>query len=52
MVWIDNFDQFEMDEKQSSQISRLIKEAINEGKTKPKDTESPQKFVVYLPCWE
>jgi len=42
---------FGMHEKQSSQISRLIKEAMNEGKIKPKDPESSQKFAVYLPYW-
>ncbi|OAI16557.1 hypothetical protein A1359_07880 [Methylomonas lenta] len=42
---------FGMHEKQSSQISRLIKEAMNEGKIKPKDPESSQKFAVYWPYW-
>lgn len=42
---------FGMHEKQSSQVSRLIKEAITVGRIKQKDPESSQKFAVYLPYW-
>ncbi len=43
---------FGMNDKQSSQVSRLIREAIESGKIKPKDTESDsKKFTIYLPYW-
>jgi hypothetical protein len=41
-----------MHDKQASQISRLIKEAIELGKIKPKDPESEsKKFTMYIPYW-
>jgi len=40
-----------MHDKQSPQISLLIKEALGEGRIKLKDTESSKKFAVYLPYW-
>ncbi|WP_431064034.1 ATP-binding protein [Methylotuvimicrobium sp.] len=42
---------FGMHDKQSPQISLLIKEAVNAGKIKIKDPESSKKFAVYLPYW-
>lgn len=43
---------FGMHDKQSPQISRLIKEAIDLGKVKPKDPESEsKKFSLYVPYW-
>jgi predicted HTH transcriptional regulator len=45
-------ERFGMHDKQASQISRLIKEAIELGKIKPKDPESEsKKFTVYVPYW-
>lgn len=39
-------------DKQRAQISRLIKEATDSGRIKPKDTESKSsKFSEYLPYW-
>ena len=43
---------FKMSDKQASQISRLIKIAIEVGKIKPKETESDsKKFALYWPYW-
>jgi len=43
---------FGMHDKQASQISRLIKEAIDARRIKPKDPDSDsKKFTVYLPYW-
>jgi ATP-dependent DNA helicase RecG len=43
---------FGMHDKQASQISRLIKDAIDIGKVKPKDPESEsKKFTIYIPYW-
>lgn len=43
---------FKMHDKQIAQISRLIKEAIEVGKIKPKDPESnSKKFTLYVPYW-
>ncbi|GAA4116059.1 hypothetical protein GCM10022393_16520 [Aquimarina addita] len=41
-----------MHDKQAAQISLLIKEAIEVGKIKPKDSENvSKKFSVYVPYW-
>lgn len=42
---------FGMHDKQSPQISLLIKEALSVGKIKLKDPDSSKKFAVYLPYW-
>lgn len=43
---------FGMHDKQASQISRLIKEAIAKGVVKSKDPESDsKKFTMYVPYW-
>ena len=43
---------FGMHDKQASQISRLIKEAIARGIIKSKDPESEsKKFTMYVPYW-
>lgn len=43
---------FGMHDKQAAQISKLIKEAIDIGKIKPKDPESEsKKFSLYIPYW-
>lgn len=43
---------FGMHDKQASQISRLIKDAIALGRIKPKDPESDsKKFTLYVPYW-
>jgi predicted HTH transcriptional regulator len=43
---------FGMHEKQASQISLLIKEAMDAGKIKPKDPENvSKKFSLYVPYW-
>jgi predicted HTH transcriptional regulator len=43
---------FGMHDKQAAQISKLIKEAIDTGKIKPKDSESEsKKFSLYVPYW-
>lgn len=43
---------FGMHDKQASQISRLIKEATDAGRIKPKDPDSEsKKFAIYLPYW-
>ena len=43
---------FGMHDKQAAQISKLIKEAIEIGKIKPKDPESEsKKFSLYVPYW-
>lgn len=43
---------FGMHDKQASQISRLIKEAIDKGVIKPKNPESEsKKFTTYIPYW-
>ena len=43
---------FGMHDKQSPQISKLIKEAIDAGKIKAKDPESEsKKFSLYVPYW-
>jgi ATP-dependent DNA helicase RecG len=43
---------FGMHEKQASQISLLIKEAMEAGKIKPKDPENvSRKFSLYVPYW-
>lgn len=43
---------FGMHDKQASQISLLIKEAIEIGKIKPKDSENvSKKFSLYVPYW-
>ena len=41
-----------MHDKQASQISLLIKEAMDAGKIKPKDPENEsKKFSLYVPYW-
>ena len=41
-----------MHDKQVAQISKLIKDAIDIGKIKPKDPESEsKKFSLYVPYW-
>lgn len=43
---------FGMHDKQAAQISKLINDAIDAGKIKPKDPESiSKKFSVYVPYW-
>ena len=43
---------FGMHDKQAAQISKLIKEAIEIEKIKPKDPESEsKKFSLYVPYW-
>lgn len=43
---------FGMHDKQAAQISKLIKEAIDAGRIKPKDPESEsRKFSLYMPYW-
>jgi len=43
---------FGMHDKQAAQISKLIKDAIDVGKIKPKDPESEsKKFSLYVPYW-
>ncbi|MCX8514412.1 MAG: putative DNA binding domain-containing protein [Burkholderiales bacterium] len=43
---------FGMNERQVSQISRLINEVLELGKIKPKDPESEsKKFAMYVPYW-
>ncbi len=43
---------FGMHDKQTSQISRLIKDAIDIGRIKPKNPESEsKKFTIYVPYW-
>lgn len=43
---------FGMHDKQASQISLLIKDAIEAGKIKPKDPENvSKKFSLYVPYW-
>ncbi|MBK8518765.1 MAG: putative DNA binding domain-containing protein [Saprospiraceae bacterium] len=45
-------ERFGMHDKQASQISRLIRESISNGKIKPKDPESDsKKFTTYIPYW-
>ena len=45
-------NRFKMHDKQSSQISRLIKDAVDSGKIKPKTPESEsKKFTSYVPYW-
>lgn len=45
-------NRFKMHDKQSSQISRLIKDAIESGKIKPKTPENEsKKFTSYVPYW-
>lgn len=45
-------ERFKLGEKQASQISRLIKDALDKGKIKPKDPESEsKKFSLYIPYW-
>jgi len=44
-------ERFRMGEKQTSQISRLIKEAIDVGKIKLKDPTMGKKFAIYIPYW-
>lgn len=43
---------FDMHDKQAAQISKLIKEAIEAGKIKPKDADNEsKKFSLYVPYW-
>lgn len=43
---------FGMHDKQASQISLLIKDAIDTGRIKPKDPENiSKKFSLYVPYW-
>lgn len=42
-------ERFRMGEKQTSQISRLIKDATDAGKIKLKDTKMGKKFAIYIP---
>ena len=43
---------FGMHDKQASQISRLIKDAVELGRIKPKDPESgSKKYSLYVPYW-
>jgi len=43
---------FGMHDKQASQISLLIKEAMDAGRIKPKDPENEsKKFSLYVPYW-
>jgi ATP-dependent DNA helicase RecG len=45
-------DRFKMHDKQASQISRLIKDALDKGRIKQKDPESDsKKFTKYVPYW-
>lgn len=45
-------ERFGMHDKQASQISRLIKEAVAKGVIKSKDPESEsKKFTMYVPYW-
>lgn len=43
---------FGMHDKQAAQISLLIKETMDTGKIKPKDSENvSKKFSLYIPYW-
>jgi len=45
-------NRFGMHEKQASQISLLIKDAMDVGKIKPKDPDNvSKKFSLYVPYW-
>ncbi len=42
---------FGLDEKNSSHMSRLIKDAVDAGKVKPKDPDTAPKHMKYVPFW-
>jgi len=45
-------ERFKMNEKQRSQISRLINAAVENGKIKPRNPENKSvKFTEYIPYW-
>ena len=45
-------ERFKMHEKQRPQVSLVIKEALAQGKVKPKDPNNVStKYVVYIPAW-
>ena len=45
-------ERFNIDQKNYSMASRLIKDAIKEGDIKEADTESnSKKYAKYLPYW-
>lgn len=45
-------ERFKMHDKQRSQVSLVIKEALEQNKIKPKDPNSAStKFVEYIPFW-
>ncbi|PGH38001.1 MAG: hypothetical protein CRN43_17855 [Candidatus Nephrothrix sp. EaCA] len=45
-------ERFKLGEKQTPQISRLIKDALEKGKIKLKDPEGKsKKFSWYVPYW-
>ncbi|HCA74226.1 ATP-binding protein [Bifidobacterium sp. UBA6881] len=42
---------FGLDESYSSQISRLIRDCVNEGRVRPVDPEASKKRMEYIPSW-
>ena len=45
-------ERFKMNEKQRSQVSLVIKDAIAQRKIKPKDPNNAStKFIEYVPIW-
>ncbi|NMM95533.1 transcriptional regulator [Bifidobacterium sp. DSM 109960] len=44
-------NRFGLDESYSSQVSRLIRDCVNEGRIKPVDTAASKKKMEYIPAW-
>lgn len=44
-------ERFGLGESYSSQISRLIRECVDEGRIKPADPDAPKKKMEYVPSW-
>jgi ATP-dependent DNA helicase RecG len=44
-------DRFGIEEKNSAIASRIIRDAIEDGRVKPYDPEQGKKYAKYLPFW-
>lgn len=45
-------DRFKLNDKQRSQVSRVIRDALDQGRIKPKDPDNAaNKFAEYIPYW-
>ena len=44
-------DRFGIEEKNSATASRIIRDAVKDGRVRPYDPDQGKKYAKYLPFW-